>query len=83
MQYHFYIDKTRKIITSMKNNPHDRRIEELQNLALRLGITWRHEKSSHCVFIDKAGKTFPVPAKKPLKAIYIKEFIKWLGVNDE
>jgi hypothetical protein len=73
-----YMTKADKIIQKMRNNPDGWRIEELQTIARRFGIFWRHDGSSHCVFVSTAGKTLPVPAKKPIKAIYIKKFLALL-----
>lgn len=67
--------KADKALAKMKANPLDWRIEDLQAVARRLGIDWRHEGTSHCVFVTASGKTLPVPAKKPIKPIYIKKFL--------
>ena len=64
-----------KTLAKMKTNPLDWRIEDLQAVARRNGVGWRHEGTSHCVFVTKLGKTLPVPAKKPIKPIYIKKFL--------
>jgi hypothetical protein len=64
-----------KTIQKMRNNPLDWRIEDLQALAGKHCIEWRHDGTSHCTFITKSGKTLPVPAKKPIKPIYIKKFL--------
>jgi len=59
----------------MRNNPDGWRIEDLQAIARRFEMDWRHDGTSHCVFITASGKTLPVPAKKPIKPIYIKKFL--------
>ena len=70
--------KADKTLQKMRNNHDGWRIEDLQAIARRFGIDWRHDGSSHCVFISTAGKTLPVPAKKPIKPIYIKKFLALL-----
>jgi len=64
-----------KTLAKMKAGPLDWRIEDLQAVARRYGVDWRHNGTSHCVFVTKSGKTLPVPANKPIKPIYIKKFL--------
>lgn len=64
-----------KILAKIKANPLDWRIEDLQAVARRFEIEWRHDGTSHCVFVTASGETLPVPAKKPIKPIYIKKFL--------
>jgi len=42
----------------------------------KFGSPWRHQKSSHCVFIRADGRTLSVPAHRPIKPIYIRKFIE-------
>ncbi len=67
--------KADKTLQKMRNNSDGWRIEDLQAIARRFGIDWRHDGTSHCVFVTAAGKTLPVPAKRPIKPIYIKKFL--------
>lgn len=67
-----------KTVAQMKANPLDWRIEDLQVVARRYSIDWRHEGTSHCTFITAGGKTLPVPAKKPIKPIYVRKFLQLL-----
>lgn len=64
-----------KLLEAMQRNPLDWRIEQLQTVARQHGLDWRHEGSSHCVFIRADGKTLPVPAHRPVKPIYVKKFV--------
>ncbi len=64
-----------KALESMRRNQLDWRIEQLQTVARQHGIDWRHDGTSHCVFIRADGKTLPVPAHRPIKSIYLKKFI--------
>ncbi|BCS53619.1 hypothetical protein [Geobacter sp. SVR] len=70
--------KADKTLLKMHNNPDGWRIEDLQSIARRFGMNWRHDGTSHCVFVTAAGKTLPVPARKPIKPIYIKKFLALL-----
>lgn len=64
-----------KLLDAMQLNPLDWRLEQLQTVARQYGIDWRHESSSHCVFVRDDGKTLPVPARRPIKPIYVKKFV--------
>ena len=72
------MSKTEKTVAKMRENQTGWRIEDLQAIARRYGIDWRHDGGSHCVFITQSGRTLPVPAKKPIKTIYIKKFLMLL-----
>ncbi|MFM7533086.1 MAG: hypothetical protein ACKO5J_11520 [Rubrivivax sp.] len=65
-----------KLLASMRQNPLDWQIADLQTVARKHGIEWRHHKSSHCVFIRADGRTLPVPAHRPIKPIYVRKFIE-------
>ena len=67
-----------KLLNAMSNNPCDWQISQLQTVAKQHGIDWRHEDGSHCVFIALDGRTLPVPARRPIKPIYIKKFIAFV-----
>jgi hypothetical protein len=65
-----------KLLKAMNTNPRDWQLAQLQTVARQYDIDWRHEKSSHCVFVRQDGKTLPVPARRPIKPIYIKLFLE-------
>ena len=65
-----------KLLAAMRRNPLDWKIGDLQTVGRQSGLDWRHEKSSHCVFIRKDGRTPSVPAHRPIKAVYIRKFIE-------
>ncbi len=69
------MNKATKLLEAMHTNPLDWRIEQLQTVARQHGIDWRHDGTSHCVFIRSDGVTLPVPAHRPIKPIYIKKFV--------
>lgn len=69
------MNTTTKLLNAMSNNPRDWQIAQLQTVAKQYGISWRHDGSSHCVFITEDGKTLPVPAHRPIKPIYVKKFV--------
>lgn len=76
----------KKTIKKMRNNPKGWRIEDLKSIADRLDIEYRQPGTSHVTFRTRKGNKLTVPAKKPIKAIYIKMFIELLedgGLIDE
>jgi predicted RNA binding protein YcfA (HicA-like mRNA interferase family) len=81
------MSKIDKLLEKMRRNPRDWRIEDLEALALRYGLEVRQPSGSHAVFFHKAtGKQLSVPAKRPIKPIYITAFIALLDeikVDDE
>lgn len=70
------MSKAEKLLEKMRTNPRDWRIEDLEAIALRVGLTIRKPSGSHVIF-QKEGIPFSVsvPAHKP---IYIQRFIELL-----
>ena len=65
-----------KLLQAMRTNPRDWTLAQIQTVARQHSIDWRHEGSSHCVFVRSDGKTLPVPARPPIKPIYVKKFVE-------
>ena len=60
----------------MKENPcADWHIDDLKTVAKDYEITYRQPKTSHVTFKCPNGKGITIPARKPIKPIYIKEFV--------
>ena len=74
------MSRFKKQLEKMRTNPRDWRIEELKAIADRLGLDHRQPGTSHVTFRSQSGKKLTVPAHKPIKPIYIKQFI---GLIDE
>lgn len=73
-----------KLLARMRNNFRDWRIEDLKSVAGRYGIDWRNEGGSHHVF------SFPgveddvcVPAHRPIKPVYVRQFLALLDKAKE
>ena len=64
-----------KLLIAMRRNPLDWALSQLQTVAKQHDIDWRHDGGSHCVFVRHDGKTLSVPARRPIKPIYIKKFV--------
>jgi predicted RNA binding protein YcfA (HicA-like mRNA interferase family) len=78
--------KVDKILEKMRRNPRDWRIEDLEALAARFGLGVRKPGGSHAIFFHEAsGQQLSVPAKRPIKPIYVTALIALLDdiVKDE
>ena len=67
-----------EILERMQNNPQDWRIDDLKTVARTHQIEWRQRGTSHVVFVRADGRTLPVPARRPIKPIYIKKFVEFV-----
>jgi hypothetical protein len=79
--------KADKLLERMRNNPRDWSIEDLKTLATRHGIDWRQPGTSHVTFSRAGIAPLTVPARKPIKPIYVREFVTMIddmrSSNDE
>lgn len=65
-----------KLLNKMRANPKDWRIEQLETIARHYGITIRKTGGSHVVFDHPTWvELLCVPARRPIKPVYIKKFI--------
>jgi hypothetical protein len=55
--------------------PRDWRIEDLKTVARRHGVDWRQPGTSHVTFRAPDGRKITVPARKPIKPVYIRLFV--------
>lgn len=67
--------KAEKRLLKLKQNPKDWRIEDLKVVASQFGIDCKQPGTSHVTFRAKNGSKLTVPAKKPIKPIYVKQFV--------
>jgi predicted RNA binding protein YcfA (HicA-like mRNA interferase family) len=78
------MSKIEKLLEKMRRNPCEWRIEDLEALALRFGLEVRQPSGSHAVFFHKkSGRQLSVPAKRPIKPIYITAFLALLDEIDD
>lgn len=68
----------------MRNNPRDRRIDDLLAVAAEFGIECRNHGGSHHVFSYPGIETNAcVPAHRPIKPVYIRHFLRLVdGVKE-
>ncbi len=64
-----------KLLDKMRRNPRDWRIGQLQTIAEAYGVAWVHGGGSHCTFRTSKGEKLTVPAKRPIKPVYIRQFV--------
>ena len=70
------MSSTDKTFKKMCNNPNDWRIGDLEAIAERYGVGTRKRGGSHVVFHHPSWlDILCVPARRPIKAIYIKKFV--------
>lgn len=61
----------------MRNNPHDWKIEDIEKVAHEFGFIRRTTSGSHVTFShQKLINIITIPARRPIKPIYIKNFLK-------
>ena len=65
-----------KILEQMKANPRDWRIESLKSVAEAYGVVHRQPGGSHVIFRHPNGAMLSVPARRPIKPIYVKKFVR-------
>ncbi len=65
-----------KILARMRNNPTGWRIEDLRTVAARFKLEYRQPGTSHVTFRHPSGAKLTVPARKPIKPIYVKKFLE-------
>jgi hypothetical protein len=76
------MSKIEKLLNNMRNNPRDWQIDTLKDIAKRFGIDWRQLGTSHVTFRHNSGAKLSVPARRPIKAIYIKKFLRLLDEGE-
>jgi hypothetical protein len=67
-----------KILGRMRNNPMGWRIEDLKTVAARFKVEYRQPGTSHVTFRHPSGAKLTVPARKPIKPVYVKKFIEMI-----
>lgn len=68
--------KADKTLERMKANPQDWRIESLKSVAESYGLVWRQPGGSHVIFRHPNGAMLSVPARRPIKPVYVKKFVR-------
>lgn len=75
---------TKKLLDKMRHNPHDWRMESLESIANYYGVNIRKSGGSHVVFDHVEWiELLCVPARRPIKPIYIKKFVNLIDFLKE
>ena len=65
-----------KTLAQMKANPLDWRIESLKSVADAFGLVYRQPGGSHVIFRHPDGGMLSVPARRPIKPVYVRKFVR-------
>ena len=60
----------------MKANPLDWQIESLKSVADAFGLVYRQPGGSHVVFRHPKLGMLSVPARRPIKPVYVRKFVR-------
>ena len=60
----------------MKANPADWRIESLQSVAAAFSVQVFQPGGSHVIFRHPNGAMLSVPARRPIKPVYVRKFVR-------
>ena len=78
------MNKRAKLLEAMRNNPRDWRIDDLITVASQFGIECRNHGGSHHVFsYPGVDADLSVPAHRPVKPIYVRQFLLLLDAVKE
>ncbi len=71
------MSKIEKILEKMRNNPQDWRVEDVERIACHFGFAKRTTSGSHVTFShQKLVHILTIPARRPIKPVYIKKLLK-------
>jgi hypothetical protein len=70
------MSKAEKLLNKMRSNPRDWRLDAIESVAKRFNISVRKSGGSHVV-LSHPGSSMVVtmPAHRPIKPIYIRQFL--------
>jgi len=78
MRYHIFVSAAGKTLQKMRRTQTGWRIDELQSVAEENGVGWRKpgHGGSHVIFSASGVREIvSVPAKRPIKPVYIRQFL--------
>ncbi len=70
--------KAEKLLARMRHNPRDWRIDQLTTIALRHGLDMDQNGTSHVIFRHPLAGRLSVPARRPIKPIYVRLFVEFI-----
>ena len=70
------MSRAEKLLEKMRRNPRDWRIEDLVQVAARLGLQVRNDGGSHYIFSAPDLKLhLSIPSRRPIKPVYVERFL--------
>jgi len=73
-----------KLLNAMHNNPRDWRMEQLLTVARQFDVAVRNDGGSHHVFSHaKVPGIVTVPAHRPIKPVYVRQFVALINTIKE
>lgn len=71
------MSKLEKLLNAMRSNPQDWKIEDIDRVVEHYGFKKRTTSGSHVTYShDKLVQIITIPARKPIKPVYIKKLLK-------
>jgi len=70
------VPRAAKTLAQMRANPLDWRIEDLKSVADAFGLVYRQPGGSHVIFRHPNGAMLSVPARRPIKPVYVRKFVR-------
>ena len=70
------MSKAQKLLAAMENNPLDWQMAQIETVATAYGLTVHRPGGSHHIVRHANGKKISVPAHRPIKPIYIHQFVR-------
>ncbi len=77
------MSKRDKKLAQMRNNPRDWRIDDVLSVARDYGLIIRRPGGSHVIVSFSGGQELSIPAHRPIKPVYIKQFVALLDAMEE
>jgi hypothetical protein len=72
-----------KLLEKMRRNPRgDWKIDDFKAIAAHYQIEWRSPGGSHVVFVSVGGAVLTVPARRPIKPVYVKLFVELIDKGE-
>lgn len=77
------MSKHSKTLQAMRDHALDWRIEDLELVAKHHDITVREPAGSHVAFMkDRCPLVVTVPAKRPIKPVYLRQFVELIDWSE-
>ena len=75
--------KIQKLLEKMRQSPQGFRIDQLKTVAEHYGIEWHQKRTSHCTFRATDGQKRVIPADRPIKAVYVRQFLNLIDTMSD